>query len=153
VSDSSDDLDALVGRIGEPFEFVVETGKVREFARATGALDAHPLTDPAPFAPPTFLAAGTLWSPSEMMLLERVGGDRSRMLHGEQEYRFPAGPPRAGARLNALPRVAAAYERAGRRGGRLRFVTIATEYRDEQGGLVAEAFMTVVETERAPEGA
>jgi hypothetical protein len=141
----------LRGLTGEPFQLVVEEGKVREFARATRATHPAYLEEARPVIPPTFLASAALWAPNELALLDRAGFDVTRTLHAAQEYRFPAGPPRAGTRLNALPRVETTYEREGRRGGTLRFVVLATEFRDERGELVAESRMTVVEPERAPE--
>ncbi len=148
-----DDLASLVGIESEPFELVVERGKVREFARATKAEDPSYLDDAAPVMPPTFLMSAAHWSSHELSLLERIPGDSRRRLHGEQEFAFPGTPPRAGARLRGRTRLDAAFEREGRRGGLLRFYVLGTEYRDGDGELVATAKMTVVETEHAPEDA
>jgi N-terminal half of MaoC dehydratase len=100
--------------------------------------------------PPTFLATTAHWSGNELALLDDVG-DARRRLHGEQAFDFHGPPPRAGTRLRAVPRIEAAYEREGRRGGRLRFYVLATDFTDESDRLVAVARMTVVETERPPE--
>jgi hypothetical protein len=150
VSDPT--LDGLVGLEGEPFELTVERGKIREFARATRAEDPGYLGDD-PVMPPTFLATTAHWARNELALLDGVEGDPRRRLHGTQEFAFHGPPPRAGARLRGVPRIEAAYERDGRRGGRLRFYVLATEFSDETGRAVAVARMTVVETERAPEDA
>jgi hypothetical protein len=144
------ELEELVGRRGEPFELVVERGKIAEFARATHAEDASFYEADAPVSPPTFLATTAHWSRNELALLDDVG-DQRRRLHGEQAFEFYGPPPRAGTRLRALPSIEAAYERDGRRGGRLRFYVLATSFRDESDRLVAVARMTVVETERPPE--
>jgi MaoC dehydratase-like protein len=146
------DLADLVGIEGEQFELVVERGKIREFARATHAEDASYVDDPAPVIPPTFLMTAAHWAPHEAALLARVEGDPRRRLHGEQEFSFPGSPPRAGARLRGRTRIDAAFEREGRRGGRLRFYVLATEFRDADA-LVAVARTTVIETERPPEDA
>jgi hypothetical protein len=151
VSDPA--LDRLVGLEGEPFELTVERGKIREFARATRAEDPSYLDDPQPVIPPTFLATAAHWARNELALLDGVKGDPRRRLHGTQEFAFHGPPPRAGARLRGVPRIEAAYERNGRRGGRLRFYVLATEFSDETGRVVAVARMTVVETQRAPEEA
>jgi hypothetical protein len=143
-------LEDLVGRRGEPFELVVERGKVMEFARATHAEDASFYEPAEPVTPPTFLATTAHWSRNELALLDDVG-DARRRLHGEQEFEFFGPPPRAGTRLRALPRIDAAYERDGRRGGRLRFYVLATDFTDDRDRLVAVARMTVVETERPPD--
>ena len=129
---------------------VVERGKVREFALSTMARDPAYLEDPQPVIPPTFLASAAHWAPYEVALLERTGWDARRMLHASQEYVFPGPPPRAGMRLRGVARIESAYERKGRRGGKLRFVVLATEFSDEHGSLVALAKTTVVETSQAP---
>ena len=144
-------LAELVGRQGEPFELVVERGKIAEFARATRAENAA-FYDGNPVSPPTFLATTAHWSRNELALLDGVG-DPHRRLHGEQSFEFHGPPPRAGTRLRAHPSIEAAYERAGRRGGRLRFYVLATHFTDDTDRVVAVAHMTVVETERPPDEA
>ena len=142
-------LEDVTGREGEPFELVVERGKIAEFARATHAESAA-YHDAEPVSPPTFLATTAHWSRNELALLDGVG-DARRRLHGEQEFEFFGPPPRAGTRLRAVPSIESAYEREGRRGGRLRFYVLATRFADDRDRLVAVARMTVVETERPPD--
>ncbi len=149
-AEASDGLTLLVGLEGDPFELVVELGKVREFARATHAEDPVYARSSEPAIMPTFLASAAHWAPHERALLERIPGEPSRRLHGEQEFTFPGAPPRAGDRLRGRSRIDAAYEREGRRGGRLRFYVLETTFRDERDAVVAVARTTVVETERAP---
>ena len=146
----ADALAQLVGLDGDPFELVVELGKVREFARATHVQDPTYLQSAEPAITPTFLVSAAHWAPHERALLERIPGEPSRRLHGEQEFSFPGSPPRAGDRLRGRSRIDAAYEREGRRGGRLRFYVLETTFCDERGALVAVARTTVVETARAP---
>jgi hypothetical protein len=100
-------LEELVGRQGEPFELVVERGKVAEFARATYAEDAVYYGTAEPVSPPTFLATTAHWSRNELALLDGVG-DPTRRLHGEQAFEFHGPPPRAGTRLRAVPTIEAA---------------------------------------------
>jgi hypothetical protein len=146
----SDDFSPLIGMQGEPFELVIERGKICEFARATKAEDPAYLEDPEPVVPPTFLTTAALWAPYERKLLESTGWNVRRMLHAEQEYVFPGPVPRAGMLLRGLTRIESAYQREGRRAGTLRFLVLATEFRNTQGALVALARTTVVETSRAP---
>jgi hypothetical protein len=139
------------GAVGEPFEMVVERGKVAEFARAVHA--EHPdHRREAAVPPPTFLTTTFLWE-------ERVAGanpwhrvqmSQERGMHAEQEYVFHGPPPTAGTRLVCQSRIAEVYEKQGKKGGTLTFAVMVTEFRDESGRLVAEARMTGVETERAP---
>ncbi|WP_377267496.1 MaoC family dehydratase N-terminal domain-containing protein [Peterkaempfera sp. SMS 1(5)a] len=132
------------------FEVPIECGKIREFARAT--LSDNPAYQAAePVIPPTFLTtAGFLWQPTESKAQAHHGLDPQRTLHAEQEYVFHGAPPRAGQVLTATARVTDRYEKQGRRGGKLTFVTMVTEFHDEHGTLVAEQRSAAVETSQAP---
>jgi hypothetical protein len=137
---------SAIGATDEPFEMVVERGKVREFARA--CMSQHPdyLDDPHPVMPPTFLTTVSFWSPPGQSVFSKVKMDLRRLLHGGQEYRFHGPPPRAGTKLTVQTRVEDIYEKEGKRGGTMTFVVTVTEFRDEQGTLVAEARSTAIET-------
>lgn len=140
-----------VGLEGPAFAMAVERGKVREFARATQSRNPAYLEDPAPPVTPTFLMTMAFWSPPEAgELWHQLGIDLRRLLHGEQEFRFPKGPPRAGAQLTAKTRVESVTEKEGKRGGTMTFAVTVTEFRDESGEVVAEARSTAIETGRAP---
>jgi hypothetical protein len=142
---------AAVGRQGPAFDMAVERGKVREFARATKSDAAEYLEDPQPPIPPTFLTTSTFWQPPEAAELWRVIDiDLRRLLHGEQEYVFPDGPPRAGMQLTAQTRVESVFEKEGKRGGAMTFVVTVTDFIDPDGTLVAQARSTAIETGRAP---
>jgi len=133
--------------VGTPFEFVVERGKIREFAKAmqcdNPAYDAQ-----GAVVPPTFLASVTHWTPEGGR--PPHGFDLKRLLHGEQEYVFHGAPPRAGQRLTVQYRIADRYEKPGKRGGTMRFAVMVAEFRDEDGALVAEQRSTFVETAQGP---
>ena len=138
-------METPVGVKGEQFELVVEQGKIREFAAAMQS------TSPAyqgstAVIPPTFLVSSAQWAPEGARVT--VGFDRRRLLHGEQEFRFPGGLPRAGQVLHAVERVEDRYEKPGKRGGTMRFAVVVTEYRADDGTLVAEARATYIETAR-----
>jgi hypothetical protein len=137
---------SAIGATDGPFEMVVERGKVREFARA--CMSQHPdyLDDPNPVIPPTFLTTVAFWSPPGQSVFSKVKMDLRRLLHGGQEYRFHGPPPRAGTKLTVQTRVEDIYEKEGKRGGTMTFVVTVTEFRDEQGTLVAEARSTAIET-------
>jgi hypothetical protein len=125
----------------------LEAGKVREFARAVHAdLDDLRTPDGGLAIPATFLATLNFLEEGEA-IAEELGFDLDRMLHGEQEYVFPAGPPTAGTRLWASSRIVDRFEKQGRRGGLMRFAVRVTEFRDASGAIVATARMTTVETE------
>jgi hypothetical protein len=140
-----------VGREGVAFEVAIERGKIREFARATRSVRAE-YFDERPVVPPTFLTTMFFWedgiegaNPWRFVKL-----DPKRGMHAEQEYVFHGPPPRAGDRLVARSRIESVYEKEGRRGGKLTFAVMVTEFRDANGKLVAEARMTGVETEKPP---
>jgi hypothetical protein len=141
------------GARGASFELVVERGKIREFARAT--LSSHPayLHDESPVSPPTFLTTMFFWEEhtARSNPWDLVELDQKRGMHAEQEYIFPGPPPRAGVRLMCTSRIDKVFHKEGRRGGRLTFAVMVTEFRDAAtGAVVAEARMTGVETEKPP---
>ena len=144
---------ASVGAEGEPFELVIERGKVREFARAVGSSHPGYLRAEDPPIPPTFLTTMFFWEREVAGAnpWDKVKLDQERGMHAEQEYVFHGPPPRAGTRLRCQSRIESVYEKEGRRGGKLGFAVMVTEFWDESGKLVAEARMTGVETARAPE--
>jgi hypothetical protein len=129
-----------LGAVGEPFELVVERGKLDEMARAVHA-ERSPV--------PTFLTTMFHW---ERMCpgsnpWHKVGMSEELGMHAEQEYVFHGPPPGEGARLTCQSRIAEIYEKQGKN-GRLTFVVMVTEFRDASGALVAEAKLTGVEKER-----
>lgn len=134
------------------YELPIERGKIREFARAV--LTDNPLHDgPDAVIPPTFLTTGWLtWAPPSVDMWKEIGFDMARMLHGEEEYIFHGPPPRAGQTLIVEGKVVERYEKAGKRGGTMRFATVVHEFRDANGRLVAEQRMTAIETEAASKG-
>ncbi len=136
--DNDADLD-----VGQPWEVVVERGKIAEFAEAM--LSADPAyRGPDAIVPPTFLTSAARWAPPGVRV--DVGFDRKRLLHGEQEYIFHGELPAAGDVLTAQERIVERFSKPGKRGGTMRFATVVTEYRDVAGDLVAEARATFIET-------
>jgi hypothetical protein len=137
----------MVGRTGPTFDMVVERGKVREFARATGSDHPEYLDGPEPPAPPTFLATVAFWQPPEANdLYRQLDIDLRRLLHGEQEFVFWHEPPRAGTTLHCQTVVEEIYEKEGRRGGVMTFVVMRTDFTDDDGEVVAQARSTAIET-------
>jgi hypothetical protein len=132
---------------GTDYEMVVERGKIAEFAAAMQS-DNPAYAGPDAIVPPTFLISSALWAPEGAAA--DVGFDRRRLLHGEQEFIFHGPPPQAGQLLRVSDQVVDRYEKPGKRGGKMRFAVVVTEYRSEDGTLVAEARKTLIET--APKG-
>jgi hypothetical protein len=129
----------------------IERGKVVEFARAVQAdLADLALDDGRLLTPPTFLTTMNFHEDVDDVMRE-TGFDLARTLHAEQEFVFHGPPPASGARLIATSRVTDRFEKTGRRGGVMRFAVRTTEFRDEEGALVAESRSTSVETAAAVE--
>jgi hypothetical protein len=140
---------ASVGKEGVPFEMWIERGKIRELAKATRSAHADHFSE-TPVVPPTFLTTIFFWEDRESNPWHHVKLDQKRGMHAEQEYVFHGPPPRAGTKLVARSRIESVFEKEGRRGGKMTFAVMVTEFRDESGKLVAEARMTGVETEKPP---
>jgi len=147
LTDDAGGATRVLGR----FELVIEVGKVREFARATGATHRAYFEDEHPPIPPTFLASAALWQPASVPPpYEALGMDLQRVLHGEQEYRFLGPLPRAGDRLVVEVRIESVTEKKGRRGGTMRLARIVSDFTNEAGELVAQARATTIETGGPP---
>lgn len=134
---------------GPPLEWVVERGKVAEFARAClNDSDAHSNADAV--ASPTFPQTLSFWRMRQNRPREagREGMDMRRVLHGEQEFEYVR-PLRAGDVLTTESRVKDEYEKEGKRGGTMRFVVTETVFRDEKGEVVAYSRGTSILTSKA----
>jgi len=132
-----------VGTRGADYEMVVERGKIAEFAAAMQSRNPA-YAGPDAVAPPTFLISSALWAPDGAAV--EHGFDRRRLLHGEQEFIFHGPPPRAGQTLRVSEQIVDRYEKPGKKGGLMRFAVVVTEYRGEDGALIAEARKTLIET-------
>jgi hypothetical protein len=138
------------GRQGAPFQMVVERGKIREFARATKSDNPDYLEGEHPLSPVTFLVVSGFWQDESNSPWGNEKPNFERILHGEQEFVFFGEPPRAGAVLTGVSQIDRVYEKAGRRGGAMKFTETVTEFRDPTGKLVAESRTTAIETGHAP---
>jgi hypothetical protein len=143
---------SAIGAEGAEFDLFVEHGKVREFALATRATHPSHFRGETQVPPATFLTTILFWqeltvgaNPWSLVKL-----DLQRGMHAEQEYVFYGPPPAAGTRLKCRSRIESVYDKEGRRGGKLTFAVMVTEFRDPSGKLVAEARLTGVETEKPP---
>jgi acyl dehydratase len=141
---------SMIGRSGKPFTMPIEWGKVREFARAIR--DPNPVYFDPELAkkecggipvPPTFLMTGSFWQSPESV--PPLSFDLRRILHGEQEFEFLK-PVFVGDTLTGTTRIADVYEKEGGRGGKMTFMVLETEYRNQKGEKVALARSTTIET-------
>ena len=131
-------------------EWVVERGKIAEFARAV--LNENAAHDgPDAVATPTFPQSMALWrarSPRPAAGVGRGGLDMRRVLHGEQEFEYVR-PLRAGDVLTAESHVKDRYEKEGKRGGTMTFIVSETIFRDQSGEIVAYSRGTTIQTSKA----
>lgn len=128
-------LQDLVGQRAEPYRFVVEEGKIAEFARAVGATDplhrdpeaARAAGLPGLLAPPTFVAASMHWAPAGGGLA--LGLDLRRVLAGGGEWEYLQ-PVCAGDELAVSVVVQSVTEKQGSRGP-MAVIRVRTEFTRE----------------------
>ena len=136
------------------FDLPVTEEKVKEFAVAVGENNplfydpdaARELGFPGPLAPPTFTVTQIFAVPREERE-QRLGAnlEYSRVLHGEQEFVFKR-LPLAGEVLKGTMRISKDFEKEGKRGGTMRFVTYESKYTDAEGDEVLTAYYTLIQT-------
>jgi hypothetical protein len=78
---------------------------------------------------------------------QRLGAnlDYARVLHGEQEFIYKRLPV-AGETLTGRMRISKDFEKEGKRGGSMRFVTYESVFTDAQGEEVLTAYYTLLQT-------
>lgn len=142
-----------IGRTSAPRTVEIEKGHIARFAEAIG--DPNPIYHdeaaaraagyPRIPAPPTF---ATALRPNDIR--EGLNIDWSRILHGEQEFRYER-PLYAGDVLTLTHVLRDVYEKAGKSGA-MDFLVLDTEARDPAGVLVYIARSVVVVRRLADEG-
>ncbi len=135
---------------GKPFPFLVEAGKVREFAHATRSNNPAFVGDGGvQISPPTFTVRAMYLAGIDESVRD-PGRDRARTMHAEQEFIFLGPPPRVGDVLTAVQRTGPVVVKVGRRGGDMTFVEIDTDFFDEVGNVVVETRFTAVQVSQVP---
>ncbi|MEQ1955588.1 FAS1-like dehydratase domain-containing protein [Mesorhizobium yinganensis] len=133
-----------VGDVLEEWEFQVEAGKLREFARAVQ--DEH--ANGSPIAPPTFpvvISADFV----ERLVTTILDLDRSRTVHGEQTYEYFR-PIVAGEMLRCRAKLIGDETKTGKRGGAMRIVMTEVEFVSMADGmLVCRETMASIEKSAA----
>lgn len=130
-----------IGTVVDVVAIRVEQGKVREFARASGTTDpVHTDADAAiragfPGVPATLThSVVTGHVRDQRAFVESLGLDLARVVVGSVAW-DSAHPLVAGDALTATRRVEGDEHRSGR-SGPMRLVTLATEFRDQDGAVV-----------------
>jgi acyl dehydratase len=139
---------SYVGRSYPPTApYEVGREKIREFARAVGAVHAihhdpeaaRALGHPDVVAPPTFPIVVTMAAGNRVVDDPDLGLDYSRVVHGEQRFRY-ARPVYAGDRLTCVT----AIEEITSRGGH-DFLTTRTEISSDTGEPVVTVWSRLVQ--------
>ena len=137
----------LKGRVyPDTAPYLVGREKVREFARAVGSTDPLSLDPDAAIAagyadvvaPPTFAVVVQEATLAQLLADESAGVDFSRVVHGEQRFRFTR-PIVAGDLLTATMTVTDVKLLGGNA-----MVTADSEVRDDDGKHVVTAISTLV---------
>jgi hypothetical protein len=137
---------SALGQWGPETLMRVEHGKIREFARAIKD-DSAAFTGDAPLAPPTFLMTIAHWGEGATSSgVRAVKLDMRRLLHGEQEFEYLR-PIRAGDVLRVRSRTKDVFEKQGSRGGKMLFVLMESEYKNQRDEVVAYSRNTLIMTE------
>lgn len=137
------------------FQLPVTEEHVKRFAAAVGEDDnplffdaqaAQEMGLPGILAPPTFTVTQIFQVPRDERE-QRLGAnlDYARVLHGEQEFVYKRLPV-AGETLTAVMRISKDFEKEGKRGGSMRFVTYETRFTDAGDGEVLTAYYTLIQT-------
>jgi acyl dehydratase len=137
-----------IGHTMPPFEVLVEKGRLRFFAKATGQTDPVYTDESASRAaghpglpvPPTFLFCLEMESPDPAAIRNLLGMDYRKLLHGEQGFTFHR-MAYAGDELTFDSRVTDIYDK---KGGLLEFVVQDNRISNQRGELVAEFTRTLV---------
>ena len=133
------------------FSFEVDKSKIRELAQALGDDNPIYVDDeaaraaglPGIVAPPTFPTLFKMWGEGgNRVLIEAMGGDPLRVLHGEEEYEYH-GLIRPGDIITGQTKVISISEKEGR-SGHLDIAVVETEYRNQRAELVVIARSTIV---------
>lgn len=132
----------FIGHVMPRFSALVEAGRLRFFAKATGQTDpvysdeaaARAAGHPGLPVPPTFLFCLEMESPDPAAIRNLLGMDYRTLLHGEQGFVYHR-MAYAGDTLTFEQRIDDIYDK---KGGALEFVVRATRVSNQRDELVAE---------------
>jgi acyl dehydratase len=125
-----------------PHSTSVDEWRLRFFAKAIGETDpiysdlaaAKAAGHPSIPLPPTFIFCLDQGRPNAYKLLDDMGVDISRVLHGEQHFEYHK-PVYAGDMLTFATKITDIYDK---KGGALEFFVRSTRVTNQTGALVAE---------------
>jgi acyl dehydratase len=137
-----------IGHSLPAFDVLVESGRLRFFAQATGQTDpvytdlaaAQAAGYPSLPVPPTYLFCLEFEAPNPAAIRNLLGIDYRRLLHGEQRFSYHA-MAYAGDTLRFEQRIEDIYDK---KGGALDFVRRRTRVSNQRQQLVAELSNLIV---------
>ena len=137
---------SLKGKRYQEVEYEVKREDVLAFADAIGDQDpiyrdpevARAAGFPDQVAPPTFVTRMQVLTTAQAVLDQELGLDYSRVVHGEQGYRWRR-PLVVGDVLRATPRIADIYAK-----GPNEFLVVEAEMKDPSGATVVIASSTLL---------
>lgn len=132
----------FIGHQLPPSVLMVDRTRLQFFAKAIGETDpiysdlaaAKAAGYPDLPAPPTFLFAAELDSGTTERLLDELGIPLTKLLHGEQSFRYRA-PVCAGDTVTVQSSITDIYDK---KGGKLEFAVKDSRVSNQRGELVAE---------------
>jgi len=146
---------SIIGQEIAEVTFPIDRSKLAELARAYGETDpvwhdpraARAAGFDAVPTPPTVTVLADHWRSGGVAgLVEAIGADLSRILHGEAEWEYLV-PVRLGDTLTSRQMVAAVSRREGKRGGTMTMIKIDTEFTNQRGELAVRRTDTLIERE------
>ncbi len=137
-----------IGRVTAKADLPLERGRLKFFARAIGETNPVYFDEAAAReagysdlpAPPSFLFAAELDAHTIMRLLDDLGVDLKRVLHGEQEFKYFADAC-AGDVVSVESRVSDIYDK---KNGALEFIVKDSIAINQRGAKVAEMRSVIV---------
>lgn len=139
---------AHVGRADEPMSLLVDAGRLRFFAKATGQADpvyrdevaAAAAGHPGLPVPPTFMFGIAMEAAEPFGYLTELGVDLGSLLHGTQSFDYHR-MAYAGDTLTLNRRISDIYQK---KGGALEFVVHESTVTNQRDELVATLLATSV---------
>lgn len=141
-------IDKMLNFEFDPYSFVIERGKIREFAKAIG--DFNPIYQdveearkagyPDLAVPPTFATVIDMWAgPSFDDLIQALGLDGLKVLHGEQHYEYMK-DFYPGDVITGRQKVVEASTKRN-----MNFIVLETVYTNQHDEVVLKATSTLIE--------
>jgi len=126
------------------FRWVVEEGKVREFREALRLAGADYISDDR--VPIAYSVTASLWDRSHQELLQSLGLDVSRVVHGQQTFDVLS-PLEIGVEYRVSQILEDVRVKVGKRGGQMLMVCVETCIHDTEGRLCVRESHTSIELE------